>query len=366
MVVLATIALLGETALAFTAHVTCTCGHDGVSLPRDGAVNVPTNTRIWRLYRSTPPSGGPLPQLEPYTVVDLPSYYVRFTTGEGPDHVPPAKPHIGVLNIMVAGGGPPDRMDAAQLFIVGGFSTDTAVLRIRLFDGDRVITYYMAADHRLICEPGFTLHAGPIYAEVTAIDLAGNESPPAGFVATSALVTPFESPCPNPHISHYSPWHAQETQTPSPIPALTLVLDVVGGLVIAMAMSRRSRKRALATIEPLAITAAEQLARRVRLRSALMAIALVGAVAGLAPLDPRVASEFAIASPLLLWALWTPIASWWAATRLLRLAAHDGALSGAHHDRIVVALADRRASVACSRRLIVHAQQNALPTATSR
>ena len=365
LLALVVIALLGGTALAFAPRLRCTCGQDAVSLPRDGAVDVPTNARMWRLYRDTPVSSRALPEREPYTAYDMPSDHVSFTTGDGPDHEPPVEPRIGFVTIAVTGGSLQDRMDVAQMYIVGAFSPDTAVLRVKLFDGGRVITYYMRADKRLICEPGLMLHVGAIYGEVTAIDLAGNESQPAAFEAMSQFVPSFESTCPKPALPH-SPWYAQqETGAFSFVPLVTLGLDVVGCVVIAMALSRRSRKRASATIEPLAITAAEQLARRIRLRSALTAVGLIGMVAGLAPLDPRVASELAIASPLVLWALWTTLASWWAATRLLRFTARNGAVTIVRHDLVEVALPDRRASLACPRRLVVNAQQNALPKATT-
>jgi hypothetical protein len=335
-----------------------------LSLPGNGAVDVPTNARVWWLFRDTPPSGGPLGALQPFTAYNLPWYHINFVTGAGPDHEPPAQPNIGVFSIVVTGGSAQDLMNVGSLHIAGGFSADTAVLRVRLTDGERVTTYYMPAREPLICEPGFRLHAGTIHAEITAIDLAGNESPPTTYDATSTIVTPFVSSCPRTELGLPAQAHEPADRMASAAVYGPLGLDMVAGLVILIVTVRRSRTRTSAIIEPIPITAAEQIARRIRLGSAVAAISLVVTVAAIAPLDIRLAGALAICSPLLLAALWTALASWWAAVRMLRITEQDAAAT-VHHDVVEVVVADRRSSLRCSRRLIARSRQDALPRATS-
>jgi len=373
---LAMVAQLGGDAFALRLRATLPCGDDGVSLPRNGATSVPTNARVWRLYRNLAPTGRWLRDLQPNTTYDLSdSYHVIFTTGDGPDLDAPAQPRIGAITIAVSGEVGRAGAEVQSFFISGAYDADVAVLRVVLVQARHVVTYYMSADEPAIDKPGFSLDPGNVHVEITAIDLAGNESPPAAFEASAMLVEKFESSCLRPqrgtgryHGRAIDDWTGRHDDWLDGVPGAVVIapflIDLIVLLLVGIMAGRAANKRARVSVDELAMTAAEYLARSIRRRSTpiLAGTALVAAVVARAPRNAAVA--LVVLAPVLLYLVFLEIGSWWTAGRALRLATRDGATASVRYDEVEVMAGTRRLVMRTSPWLVDRARRLALPKAT--
>jgi hypothetical protein len=350
------VALLGTSALAFVPrhHHAGTCMRDVRTLPRDGAVDVPLNARVWRLFRGMQVMNEPLPGLQPFTTHDLrdlqpfftgdlPMHHVHFTTGDAVDREPPAQPSIGGMWISVGSAPPGQRADVESVRISGTFSPDTALLRLRVHDAVGTVTYVVPFAQSLD-GPGFWIAAGPVDIEIVAIDLAGNESPPTRADPIVDIDPAYTCPPePPPTTTVEPPPGASRVHGNSAVVFVPLALDLLLFVAFAIAANRAARARAAAYAVPISLAAVEQIARRVRLRGTVTFVAMAIAFGGVAPLGSDADVVLGILSPVLFAVGLAAFAAWLNARRVLRFVTRAGAIASLRHDQIVVAADSARA-----------------------
>ena len=145
-------------------------------------------------------------------------------------------------------------------------------------------------------------------------------------------------------------------------PFAIALLAVLAILVIGR---RRARARAAAPLEPIALSAAEHLARAVRLRALVILGALVaagGAITALATEDAVVIGFFI--APALLVLAFIALMRLIDAIRTLRLLAGPSATAAVRFDQIEVTADGDRHTLRASRWLVDRARLHALPRAT--
>jgi hypothetical protein len=327
------------------------CVRHGQLLPERGAVDVPTNTRSWVVDGASTTST-PVQGLQPHQLYEGPDAPAGFfTTGAGPDLEPPATPRIGMVAITVSHGAAFERGNVAHLRISGSFDADTAVIRLRFLDRRGTATYYTTSMWRSVCNPGFLLTTGPVLVEVVAIDLAGNESAPAVVVATAAS----EDEPPSEHDHAAPPRHH----------GLLLVFAGLGMLLPIAAAGwaiARTKRRDAAAYEAMPLAGADELARTVRLRSAIIVVGtmMVAATFGRGEmLFPGL-----LLVPSLVWLVLVSAVRWWVAGIALALLRRDGAHVSVRHDQLEVMAGDKRATLCAPVRLVRRAREHAIPRAS--
>jgi hypothetical protein len=357
--VLAFIAALAEIASADREQV-CTCRRD-VTLPRQGATGVPTNARLWRFIGlgvvGTPSQRIQVYELAPHTTYELTSPQLRFTTGDGPDDAPPAQPTVTGVTITVhgtndIGGGP-----ATLLHLAATFDADTAVVRIEIDDHASHTTLYTTPDDLSICDPGFSINDGFADVKVTAIDLAGNVSPPVTFPTHPIIDASSGASCvEDHHHSHGTDYIAYFLLAP-----FVLALAYIIGLAITA--HTRANLRGRIEAAPLAITAAEALARGIR-RRALISIALLLGGSALTFHSAIVEVLMLYASPIVVIVILVELVRWIGAGLALRLASYDGATATVRRDEVRITVGGKHATLRAAPWRVERAKEHGVPRAT--
>jgi len=351
-VALAMVVALAGTALAKYQPPDCSCiDHD--VLPRPGAVDVPTNARLW-IFGEGPTVGAAPDQpirtypLEPHTHYDLSNGHTSFTTGEGPDRTPPVEPGIGGVTIAVGEG----RVQNIQ--VNGTFDADTAVVRIELAGTTDRLTFYTPANHVSLCDPRFAVTPGSYTVTITAIDLAGNESDPVTLTAATTPASGFMS-C----VSH----EPRGTVFVGILVFAPLVLALGAAFLLLRAARARSAARARASREPFALPATEYLARAVRLH-ALFVLTCIAGSAAVATVDDDLMYLVMYGSPILVVLIFQAISRFVDATRALGLLRYDGVTAELKYDQVEVAVGKQQVVVRASQSLVDRARHRGVPKAT--
>lgn len=356
--VVATVGVLSGTAIA-KREPACTC-RAAVTLPRQGATDVPTNARFWTIpatgITDTPDQPIQRYELAAHTAYELNAQQLSFTTGAGRDDTPPTSPGVGSLSIDLAPGAFNGRRTVAGMHISGMFDDDTAIVRITITDGDQRVVYYTTPHAMSVCDPGFTLSGKDVDVQIVAIDLAGNESAPAVAYAEPLEEAYYRPTC---HDEHH-------TRCGTPLVALIYLGPVIGLvaiiLLVVVIAVRSSRSRAHSEAEPLAIASALYLARAVRLRAHVWLGVVLGSMA-IATVDDGALVLAFFASPILVWLAIRSVARWAQASRFLRLLGYDGVSAEVHGDRVTIVVGGKVAFLRASPKLVDNAKRNALPTA---
>lgn len=176
----------------------CACPQR-IVLPSLGETNVPLNTKLWVLDHSGAPGSGStnlnvstVEGVAPGTLLAPNTEYApegtRFTTGSEPDTTPPAAPAEVSVSIL-AMSQPAEYMPIDSMMLYGIYDDDTALVRVDLFDGRRASTFYTTPSRLYVCAPGVSIAPGKIRVTVTALDLAGNASPPFTTEVTAEVGT---------------------------------------------------------------------------------------------------------------------------------------------------------------------------------
>ncbi|MBV8760010.1 MAG: hypothetical protein JO257_22155 [Deltaproteobacteria bacterium] len=146
--------------------------------------------------------------------------------------------------------------------------------------------------------------------------------------------------------------------------AAPFVLALLAVVILLVVARRRARARAAAPVEPLALPAAEHLARAVRVRALLILGALIAAAAyasTIADLGVLVLGFFV--SPALIVIAFVAVMRLIDAIRTLRLLARPNAAASVRLDQIEVTADCDRHTLRASRWLVDRARQHALPRA---
>ena len=346
--VLVVLGVLAGTASAERDPGACLCGAT-ITLPHQGATDVPTNARFWTLPPTADTPDQPIQsyELAPHTTYELEAQHLSFTTGAGPDDTPPMEPGVGALTFVIVAG-------TYELHIAATFDSDTAVVRIRFRDQ----TYWTTPDRPTLCiayTPGM---GGTAEAEVVAFDLAGNASAPVTIHTTAWLVQPDQATC-------YDEHHHVRCGTPLiAFVYFAPFIGLVGLVVMLLAVAiRAARRRAHAEIEPLSIASATYLARAVRLRAHL-SLAFVAAIAAGASVSDWLAMAAILVSPLLAVLAIGALIRWTQASRFSRLLGYDGVAAEVQADRVTIVVGGKVAFLRASPKLVAKAKRNALPRAS--
>lgn len=347
-------ALILLVALAAPADAkgdpTCSCERPRV-LPAPSAVDVPTNTRFWRL-----PSRRPGVRIKPYDLTAHTGYVlqdVSFTTGAGPDQEPPIPPSVTDASVTLVVATP--RAPVSLLHVTAATSADTAVVHLRFTDARGLRDdYYTTPDQLTIREPDIAISPGHVRLDVTALDLAGNESP-ADTVELDTTTDPFPSPrCTATAV-------AVDNQRAALGGVFLFALAGMGMFLARANLRRRDRERT--TAAPFALPAVEELARGVRVRS-LCTIALAGIATSYALHAPAIAGDALALSPLAALLVIDAVVRYIAAGRVRALLRYDGATADVQHDTVSVSVGKHRASMRAAPGLVDRARHHALPRAS--
>ncbi len=358
--VLALVAAVPGTAAASIAPA-CTClGHD---LVPDGGT-IPRNAKAWLLGANDDIeldhvrihgawSGGgtrfdvALAPGQRYTVSHF-EQTATFTTTSAEDHTPPAAPKIGVVSIGLAPGDAP-RHDILSLDVAGTFDTDTALVRIEIPDSYEPVTILTTPRNVRMCDVGWPLTLGERTVTVTAIDLAGNESPPVQ-IATTPLVATTDGPRPC------------ESHVRCGIGGLAILaagVVVAIGLVIAIFVIVALRRwRISIDATPISLLVAEHIARAV-LRRELLVVMLSSAAAA-----TLLGFEYDLTSMIPILVLGFSLIDALAARRALTRIEASGATAELYGKLLVVTANGRKAKLLASRRAISRA--SSVPQGTAR
>ncbi|MBV8760011.1 MAG: hypothetical protein JO257_22160 [Deltaproteobacteria bacterium] len=337
----------------------CNCTDRRV-LPRASDIDIPTNTLFWRL-----PSDSRGYVIKPYDLAPRSDFVVeavRFTTGSGPDHEPPIKPSVAAASIGLAGPDtdPDGRAYVTRLHVAAATSGDTAVVHLHFLDARGAVDYYTTPDQLSVCEPLIQLAPGHVRLEVTALDLAGNESP-ADTIELDTSVEPMPPRSCWKHLSGHDVIEVRPRTDSDPLVAVALAL-IACGLYLTH-MTKRGSTRAQSTPAVFALAAAEYLARAAR-RRALATIVLLGAATGVALHNAQLVpyAEGACLFGILIFG--HAVATYIAAGRVRVLLRYDGATANVRFDEVAVEVGKHRAVLRTSPRLVDRARQHALPRAT--
>jgi len=353
-VALGVVVALAGTAVAKRSPPDCACAQH-VVLPRPGAVDVPTNARLWTFGAgpaviTAPDQPIQSYTLEPFTHYNLSNGQTSFTTGSGPDTAAPVEPGIGGVTIEVT---PDGRVETFELS--GKFDADTAVVQIELAGNVNRLTIYTPVDRLSLCDPQFDLTPGEYTVTVTALDLAGNESIPATLRATT---TPTRS-----YVHCVSP--RDRRRSTGFVGVLVLApfgLALGTALLLLTAARARRAARARASREPFALPATEHLARALRLHALFVLTCIAGSAAA-ATLDDDLMYLVMFASPILVVLIFQAISRFVDATRALGLLRYDGVTAEVKYDQVEVAVGKRSVLVRASRSFVERARLRGVPRA---
>jgi hypothetical protein len=349
------LAVLGVVTATASADPRCACRRR-ITLPRQGATDVPTNARFWTIPSDTPDQPIQSYELQPHTAYELAQQHLSFTTGAGADHTPPIEPGVGNISIQLAPGSVHGLRQVALVRVSANFDADTAVVRFDIRDGDRRIVFYTTPDALSVCDPGFSLSGDDVDIDVVAIDLAGNESSPGGAYAQPVEEAYYAPDCDEHHLRCGTPLIAIVYLAPS----IGLIALVVLLLVVAI---RSARRRAHAEAEPLSIASAVYLARAVRLR-ARITLASVAVIGGAASANDAIAVVAFTISPFLAALAIPALVRWAQASRFARLLRYDGVSAEVQGDRVTIVIGGKVAFLRASPKLVERAKRNALPRAS--
>jgi hypothetical protein len=344
------ILLTARTAGAIKPH-DCACPRR-IELPAPNATDVPTNARWWSIPETgiAEKLGEPIDRrgLAPNTPYDI--HGVKFTTGAGPDTTPPTEPRIGYVSVALEPGDPAANRTITMLHVGGTFDADTALVRIRLIDGNGTSVMYTTPHHLSLCGAQIGLVGGEITVAVAALDLAGNESP------ETTVHTTTTDDAPRVLCGRAVP--AAHDSIVNDIAAPFLIALIA---VIAFALRSRSRRDEPAT--PMALTSVELLARTMRTHATLRLLS-VGSVAAVGATVHDLLALVLTVSPLLALLGWQAAARWWQAHGALSLLTRDGVAATVRGDRVDVVAGRETVTLHATTHLIAHAQEHALPEAT--
>lgn len=307
-------ALLVLSTMSARASAPCVCATDVEILPAFGARDVPRNTKIWVVGGMLGPalldgggtswkgggklvagdSGRSTQQFDPGTLAPGESYAfrgieygprTRFTTGAEDDVTPPTRPVLGALWIAVSEYGAASE-PLAEIGFDAALDPDAALLRVT-FTSARTqrsmitTTAGWRALRRPACKLALPFRPGEhVSVAVSAIDLAGNESPAVRRdveIGRAAFRLPscvrHQHRCM--HMNPFMLFGATSV-------ALAGLLGLIGYLVMHF---RRVRDERLAVAEPISLLVAERLARAVQRRAGVIAAIGVVGVPALVVMD---------------------------------------------------------------------------------
>lgn len=338
----------------------CACRHD-VVLPRVGAVDVPTNAHFWYLRAdgvlATPDRPIQPYELAPHTAYALSSPPLSFTTGAGRDETPPLAPGIGAVSFVLSSAAHGGTRAVTLLHIAGTFDPDTAVIRLTIGDDQR--TYVTTPDALTICDTGLELAARPTTVTIVALDLAGNASPPTTYTTTPVVDRDPPRICRPGSTRHRGGLDYIVVFMLAPF-----VLAILYCIYLAIAAASRANRRRTAEPTPLPVPAAEALARDVR-RSSAIGIGVVVVAGVLAFRSDVLAVLMLLVAPSLLIGVVVAAYRWYVATRLLRLAAYDGATATLRDTEVRVSVGGKHAILRATPARVRRAQDHGLPRATA-
>ena len=347
-------ALLALAALATPAHAKrdpgCACPVKRV-VPAPNATDVPTNAHFWRLPSQTP--GTPI---KPYELATHTGYVLEdtsFTTGSGPDHEPPITPSVAAASIALESHAGL-RLRISTLHITATTSPDTAVVHLHFFDGHHDVDYYTTPDQLTVCDPDLLIVPGHVRLDVSAIDLAGNESEPD----TRELDTVSDQyPSPTCDSTTKLSWR----QTHDDEIGYAFLLGILGVGAFVVLTNVRTRRRRAAARDELALPAAEYVVRTQRLL-AMATIVVCGIAASVVLRRYVVYSDGA--APLIALVVIDAILTYIAAGRMRVLLRYDGATATVQYDEVTVTIAKQTVTLRASPRVVARARHHALPRAT--
>jgi hypothetical protein len=346
--VLVVVGVLTGTAAAKREPGECLCS-DTITLPRQGATDVPTNARFWTIPGGdTPDQPIQTYELAPHTAYELNAQQLSFTTGAGRDDTPPMEPGVGAISFSTFGSHD-------ELHIAATFDSDTAVVRVRF----RGRTYWTTPDKPTLCVPA--VHAPDSGdAEVVAFDLAGNASAPVTATAASYLAPKGGATC---HAGVIE-WRGRGELLGMLFFILAPIAAIIAFVILLMVIGWRSgRDRSSSEPEPLAVASAMYLVRAIRLRCHA-GVALVAGSCGIASVNELARDFVAPASPVLIAvAIWS-VVRWVQARRITRLLGYDGVTTELRGNRLAAVVGGKVALLLAPTRLIEEAQRNALPRAS--
>jgi hypothetical protein len=180
---------------AAAKHVSCSCP-SVVTVPERGATNVPLNAKLWSFGSPGPhtytTSDGTVipnvrveaPQLQPNQPYKNDGWIMDFTTSGETDDIAPAAPLQVYASIMANADGTVDAISVSA-----GLTHDTALVRVDVRDASGAVARLLTTPRRMfLCQPGLRIAPGKLTVEVRALDVAGNQSPPATTDITSSTL----------------------------------------------------------------------------------------------------------------------------------------------------------------------------------
>jgi hypothetical protein len=291
----------------------CACAREPAIFPALGADDVPRNTKIW-IVRGWSDTGqleggdtpwvgrgemlgedrsrvarfaaGPLAAGHEYAFHTEYGPVTQFTTAAEDDTTPPAAPIVRSFAIAVSEYRSGTE-SVAELALDAVFDPDVVLLRFEFTIAGRTVSRITTVDGwqelgRPACRTELPFRPGDdVPVAVSAIDLAGNESPPTTRMIHVGRAAPTLPACAEPE-------HVRCGMGAALLPLAVILVILVGGILFLIVLFLQYLRRAWvgrnAASEPISLLAVERLAaaaqRRARVVAAVGVLAAIGVVSG--------------------------------------------------------------------------------------